>query len=205
VVSVSGEVLPPEGDPEACGRQLRSDARKNRARLLEAAEEVFAEKGIAVPIDDVARRAGVGVGTLYRHFPTKEALFAAVVTTRLEHLRDESRCLLDNPDPGGALFVFAKHLGEQAAAKHDLADALAEAGIDVKADMADVMDEMNVNVQELISRAQECGTIRDDLSAKELFGLVVGSCLAAHHQGLDAEAQQRLIGVVFDGMRRVAG
>jgi AcrR family transcriptional regulator len=204
-VSLSGEVLPPEGDPEDCGRRLRSDARKNRARLLEAAEAVFAEKGIAVPIDDVARRAGLGVGTLYRHFPTKEALFAAVVVTRLEQLRDESRCLLEDPDPGAALFVFATHLGEQAAAKHDLADALAAAGIDVKADMADVMDEMNANVQGLITRAQQCGAIRDDLTAQELFGLVMGSCIAAHHQGLDAEAQQRLIGVVFDGMRQLPG
>ena len=67
-------------------RPLRADARRNRAKVLEAAEEVFASEGLAVPIDEVARRAGVGVGTVYRHFPTKEALFEAIVVARLEAL-----------------------------------------------------------------------------------------------------------------------
>ena len=80
-----------EEGTEGCSRPLRADARKNRARLLAAAEEVFAEQGVSVPIDDVAQRAGVGVGTLYRHFPTKEALFVAVVATRFENSCATSR------------------------------------------------------------------------------------------------------------------
>ena len=203
-MSLSGEGLSPvEEVPEGCGRPLRADARKNRARLLAAAEEVFAEKGVSVPIDEVARRAGVGVGTLYRHFPTKEALFVAVVATHLEDLRDESRLLLEAPDPGEALFVFIEHLGQQVLVKHDLADALAEAGIDIKAEMAGEMAEMNDNVQRLIVRAQEAGAIRDDVCVKEVFGLVVGSCMAAKQHGADRGAQERMIGVVLDGLRRV--
>ncbi|MBV8462974.1 MAG: TetR/AcrR family transcriptional regulator, partial [Acidimicrobiales bacterium] len=122
-----------------CDRPLRADARKNRARLLAAAEEVFAEGGVSVPVDDVARRAGVGVGTFYRHFPTKEALLVAVIGTRIERLRDRSACLLEADDPGAAFFEFAAHLSEEIAAKSDLAYALAEAGIDIKAEMADLM------------------------------------------------------------------
>lgn len=204
MVSLKGEGLAPVEDGiQGCGRALRSDARKNRARLLAAAEEVFAEQGVSVPVDDVARRAGVGVGTLYRHFPTKEALYLAVVATHVEDLRDESRCLLGAPDPGEALFVFLQHLGEQVLVKHDLADALVEAGIDIKAEMAGVMDEMKENVQTLFARAQEAGAIRDDVGAEEVFGLVIGSCMAAKQHGADRGAQQRMIGVVLDGLRRV--
>jgi AcrR family transcriptional regulator len=183
-------------------RALRSDARRNRERLLVAAEEVFAERGVSVPVDEVAERAGVGVGTLYRHFPTKEALFVAVVATRLEDLCEESRRWRDAPDPGAALFAFADRLGSEVSVKHDLADALAEAGIDVKAEMADVMEEMTSNVEALISRAQQSGDIRDDVAAKELFGLVVATCTASKMQGLDDEGRRRMIGVVFDGLRR---
>jgi AcrR family transcriptional regulator len=190
------------GHDDPCGRPLRSDARKNRARLLAAAEEAFAEQGAAVPIDEVARRAGVGVGTLYRHFPTKEALFVAIVGARLERLRDASACLLTAEDAGQAFFSFAEHLGEEIAAKADLAFALAEAGIDIKAEMADVMGELHANVEELIARAQRAGAVRDDLTPEETFSLVSGSCIAAQQHGFDPGLQQRMLTVVFDGLRR---
>jgi AcrR family transcriptional regulator len=183
-------------------RALRADARKNRERLLAAAEEVFAEKGVSVPVDDVAGRAGVGVGTLYRHFPTKEALIAAVLATRLEALCADSRAASNAADPGPALFAFAERMGAEVATKHDLADALAEAGIDVKAEMGDVMDEMRANVESLIARAQQSGAVRDDVAASELFGLVVATCSAAKLQGLGDDGRRRMIAVVFDGLRR---
>ncbi len=87
---------------------MRADALKNRERILEAAETTFASLGLSVPIDVVAQRAGVGVGTLYRHFPTKEALFEAIVTTRLEDLLDETKTRCDASDPGDAFFVFLR-------------------------------------------------------------------------------------------------
>jgi AcrR family transcriptional regulator len=192
---------PAEDTPCAGARAQRADARKNRERLLVAAEEVFAEKGVSVPVDEVACRAGVGVGTLYRHFPTKEALIAAVLTTRLEELCAESRAASLAPDPGAALFAFAEKLGAEVAVKHDLADALAEAGIDVKAEMGDASQEMKANMEALIARAQESGAVRDDVGAEELFGLVVATCSAAKLQGLEESGRQRMIGVVFDGLR----
>jgi AcrR family transcriptional regulator len=82
---------------DRCLRPLRADARRNRAKVLSAAEEVFASEGPAVPIDEVARRAGVGVGTVYRHLPTKQALFEAIVVARIEALieRGEELCTVD--------------------------------------------------------------------------------------------------------------
>src|SRR6516165_10830108 len=93
-------------------KPLRADAERNRRRLLAVAQEVFAAEGLAVPIDEIARRAGLGVGTLYRHFPTKEALFAAIVTERMKAVVDDARSLRDVGDPGEALLGF---LGRMAA------------------------------------------------------------------------------------------
>ena len=85
--------------------------------MLEAAEEVFASEGLAVPIDEVARRAGVGVGTVYRHFPTKEALFEAIVVARLEALVERAEELCTSDDPGAAMFTFISELVDLAVKK----------------------------------------------------------------------------------------
>jgi AcrR family transcriptional regulator len=87
-------------------RQPRSDSLRNRVRILEAAEEVFGSEGLSVPIDDIAERAGVGVGTIYRHFPTKETLFEAIVLRHFERLVDEARRRGAAEDAAGALFGF---------------------------------------------------------------------------------------------------
>ena len=109
-------------------RPLRADARRNREQVLRAAREAFAESGYGVPLDEIAARAGVGPGTVYRHFPAKEALFQAVVTARIEDLLGDARARADNDDPGGAFFGFLGRVAEEAAAKRDLPDAIAIAG-----------------------------------------------------------------------------
>src|SRR3954466_6963506 len=91
-------------------RPLRADAVRNRARVLEVAYETLAAEGVGVPIDEIARRAGVGAGTVYRHFPTKEALLAAVVEDRLRSIIDVGRDLLTNEEPGQALFAFLRSM-----------------------------------------------------------------------------------------------
>ena len=117
-------------------RPLRADAARNRARVLEVAYETFADEGLAVPIDEIARRAGVGAGTVYRHFPTKEDLFRAVVEDRMRRIVDEGRALADGDDPGEALFIFLRSMVLQwGATDRGLADALAGVGIDVEAAM----------------------------------------------------------------------
>ena len=110
--------------PAATGRPMRADAVKNRQRILEAAEEVFAVRGVAAPIDAVAERAGVGVGTLYRHFPNKEALFEAIVLTRLEELARTATAPPGPGDAGEAFFSYLREFAGKVSNKHDLIDAL---------------------------------------------------------------------------------
>src|ERR1700734_3523975 len=106
------------------GRPLRADAARNREKVLRAAREAFAESGYGVPLDEIAARAGVGPGTVYRHFPTKEALFEAVVTARLEDLLEDGRRRARTDDPEAAFFGFMARVAEEGMAKRDLPDAI---------------------------------------------------------------------------------
>jgi AcrR family transcriptional regulator len=189
-----------DGRPEA--RPMRADAMKNRARILEAAEEIFATEGVSVPIDKVAERAGLGVGTLYRHFPTKEALFEAIVVDRLQDLLELGRAKREAPDPGAAMFDFLRQFSQQASAKRDLFEALGSAGIDIKSQCAELMDEMKQNIDALRRRAVAAGALRPDVSTDEMVGLVMGACEAGGHTGTDAAGLARLVEIVCDGLRR---
>ena len=106
-------------------RPMRADAARNRAKVLEVAYETFAAEGVAVPIDEIARRAGVGAGTVYRHFPTKEALFQAVFEDRVRHIVDDGRALVASEGPGEALYAFMRDILQTGTADHGLFDALA--------------------------------------------------------------------------------
>src|ERR1700754_3453878 len=120
-------------------RALRADAARNRARVLEVAYDTFAAEGLAVPIDEIARRAGVGAGTVYRHFPTKEDLYRAVVADRITNIIGSGRALLDTGEPGEALFTFLRSMVLQwGATDQGLAEALAGVGIDVATALPDV-------------------------------------------------------------------
>lgn len=181
-------------------RPMRADAVKNRRSILDAAEAVFATEGLSVPVDVVAERAGVGVGTLYRHFPTKEALFEAIVTTRLQELVDSANQAATADDPGEALFSFLRTFGNQASVKHDVVDALSVAGVDIKSRCAALFDELQIRIQHLLERAAAFGAVRSDVTTAEVIGLVVGACHAAEQVGLGA-APERMLDVVCDGLR----
>ena len=188
------------GGPEAC-RPMRADAVKNRQRILDAAEAIFATEGLSVPIDTVAERAGVGVGTLYRHFPTKEALFQAIVTARLEYLLNAARARAGSPEPGDALFSFLSEFAQQASAKHDLFDALSSAGIDIKSSCAEMVEEMKRSIDVLVQRAVAAKRVRADVTTDEMIGLVVGVCQGGGHAGYDDVTVQRMVQIVCDGLR----
>jgi AcrR family transcriptional regulator len=194
-------------EPDGTGaKPMRADAVKNRQRILEAAEAIFATEGLSVPIDTVAEQAGVGVGTLYRHFPTKEALFEAIVTARLEDLLRIAKEHADAPDAGQALFSFLGEFATQASAKHDLFDALSSAGIDIKSSCAEMMDDMKRSIDVLLQRAVASQSVRSDVSTDEMIGLVVGACQSGSHAGYDDATVQRMVRVVCDGLRlRVTG
>jgi AcrR family transcriptional regulator len=180
---------------------MRTDAVKNRQRILDAAEEVFAAQGVGVPIDVVAERAGLGVGTLYRHFPNKEALFEAIVTDRISELLATAHEFEVAEDPGQAIFAFLSEFAGQASAKRDLFEALSSAGIDLKERCGDLFDELMKSVTTLLDRAVEAGAVRSDVAANEVVGLIVGTCHAAGESGLDDSALHRMVAVVMDGLR----
>ncbi len=179
---------------------LRADARRNRDLILRAADEAFAAEGLGVPVDEIARRAGVGAGTLYRHFPTKEALFEAVLVAHMDRLARLAEELSQRDDPEQALFEFMTDLGREAASKKNLIDALVGAGVDVQATASESKRAVETAFCSLLSRAQAAGTIRQDVTVDDLFGLVMGTCAMAHHPSSDA-SQARMLAIVFDGMK----
>lgn len=190
------------GQSAAVARPLRADAARNRARILEAAENVFATEGLAVPIDVVAEKAGVGVGTLYRHFPTKEDLFEAIVLERLSNLVCQCEAYETAEDPREALFSYMGQIAQQALAKHDLFDALTSAGVDFKENCAGKMEEMIDLFERLTRRAVEAGTIRAEVSGKDLLGLVMGVIHATAESGdKDGTRVARMLAIVCDGLR----
>jgi AcrR family transcriptional regulator len=180
-------------------RQLRADAARNRARVLEVAYETFAAEGLSVPIDEIARRAGVGAGTVYRHFPTKEALFQAVIENRMQRLVDDGYALLKSDAPGEAIFTFLRSIVLQWGAKdRGLVDALAGFGIDVASAAPDAEDAFLAVLGELLRAAQTAGTARTDVGTAEVKALLVG-CQAM--QTYNGDLAERVVDVVFDGFR----
>lgn len=182
------------------GQGRRADARRNRAQILAAADAVFAEEGVGVPVDAIARRAGVGVGTLYRHFPTKEKLFEAVLVTHLERLVGEAAQWVHSDDPCGALFGFLRRMAEEATSKRDLVDALAGAGIDVKDSAGATKERLEAAIESLLERAQAAGAVRPDVTLSDLIGLVMGACVASDTLTVTC-SRARMMEVVCDGLR----
>jgi AcrR family transcriptional regulator len=180
-------------------RPLRADAARNRARVLEVAYDTFAADGLAVPIDEIARRAGVGAGTVYRHFPTKEDLYCAVIEDRINRIVEDGRALLASADPGEALFAFLRSMVLQwGATDRGLSEALAGLGIDVNAAVPHVEEAFLGLIGEMLRAGQKAGTVRSDLDVRDVKTIIVG---AQAIQSYNAEAAERLTEVVLDGLR----
>lgn len=186
-------------------KRPRADALRNMAKVLRAAEEVFSEGGLSAPIDEVARRAGVGVGTVYRHFPTKEALFEAIVVTKLEALAERAERLAADPDPVQALFAHISELVSQAVAKKDLVDELGRWGFEpLERVHAEVKERLTKAGDALLRRAQAAGAVRADVSSDDLSAMVMGTCEGASCPFVDpkrrAELAQRMVEVLCAGL-----
>jgi AcrR family transcriptional regulator len=181
-------------------RELRSDAARNRTRILDAAEQVFGERGTAASTEEVARRAGVGIGTVFRHFPTKEALLEQLLRTRLAQLAAAADALAPDAE-GQALFAFFRHLVEQASKKRAVVQALAAAGVDVTELMTGAGRELRAAVGRLLGRAQQAGLVRDDVGVAEVLGILIGMAHAAEQGAWNQRMQRRTLAVIFDGLR----
>jgi AcrR family transcriptional regulator len=185
--------LPPEPTAEpAAGRPQRSDAARNREKVLRAAREAFAESGYGVPLDEIAARAGVGPGTVYRHFPAKEALFEAVVTARITDLVSDARARADAADPGQAFFGFLTRIAAEAAAKRDLPDAISVAG--------SLREDLFAALDLLLRRAQQAGAVRAEIRIADLIVLLKGM-LTGLAGSSDPALHERVFAVLADGLR----
>jgi AcrR family transcriptional regulator len=177
-------------------RSLRADAQRNRERVLNAAREAFAASGYGVPLDEIAALAGVGPGTVYRHFPSKEALFEAVTAARVRDLIDDARGRAGDADPGRAFFGFLGRIRQEAAAKRDLPDAIAVAG-SLQADLSDAIDV-------LLRRAQQAGAVRPEVTTPDLLVLLKALLRSVHDLppgAADSALTDRLLAVIADGLR----
>jgi AcrR family transcriptional regulator len=187
--------------PNAPDPPRRADARINRSRILDVAEEVFGAGGELTSTEEVARLAGVGIATVFRHFPTKAALLEAVLVRRLERLRDQATDLAATADPRRALFDFFTATVADAATKIAIADALVDIGGNRPAGRAErASGELRQAVGVLLEQAQNAGAVRDDIGLPEFYALLIGMSRAAAHGRLDQSDQARALAVVFDGL-----
>ncbi|GAA2907512.1 TetR family transcriptional regulator [Actinoplanes cyaneus] len=181
--------MPEDGPP------LRADAQRNRARILDAAETVFAESGAGASTEQVARRAGVAIGTVFRHFPTKDDLLAAIMKRLLTRLIAEAG-ELSGPD---GLFEFFTRLTAQAAGKRSVVELLARAGVDVQLPQA--VTHLEQAVGTLLAQAQAVGTVRPEIQLPEVMALLISVTQGALHGGWDTSLRERTLAVIFTGLR----
>jgi AcrR family transcriptional regulator len=180
-------------------RALRADAARNRSLLLAAATEEFAAHGMDASVADIARRAGIGKGTVFRHFPTKDDLLAAVVQDRVDSLAALAAALCSRDDPGPALFEFLA----EAAGKQQQLDLsfLRDAG-DINARLRSSRDRLFTAIVALVSRAQAAGAVRADVTGLDVILMMcVPSHVVSFVPGADPELWRRYLALVIDGLR----
>lgn len=165
---------------------MRADAARNREKVLVAARELFAEQGFDVPLDEIAAKAGVGPGTVYRHFPTKQALFQAVTEARVSAMIASAE---PSADAGADLFAFLGKMADEATAKRDMSDAIAVP--------SELRDSLHATLGGLLARAQEAGAVRADITTKDLVALMKGM-LQSMHEGANPAV---LLQIVLSGLQ----
>ena len=181
-------------------RKPRADAIRNRERVLEAAKAVFSAGGPDASLEAVARRAGVGIGTLYRHFPTREALFEAVYRREVQQLSELAESLKSEADPVDALRRWLRSNVEFVATKKGMSAALALAVQSSSELTAFSFDRLTKAVGALLDRAVAAGEIRSDISPEDLLRALVGMCYL-HDQPGWQKSVVRLLDVFVDGLR----
>ena len=185
-------------------RKPRADAQRNRERVLQAAKSVFTAGGSDASLEAVAKRAGVGIGTLYRHFPTREALFEAVYRREVEHLSELAERLKDEAVPVDALRCWLRSVVEFIATKRGMTAALA---IAVQGDSelrAYSFDRMTKAAGLLLDRAVAAGEIRSGVSSEDLIRALIGMCILDNQPGWQTSVL-RLIEIFVDGLRVSVG
>jgi AcrR family transcriptional regulator len=181
---------------------MRADAQRNYARLLDAASAAFIEHGADdVSLEEIARRAGVGIGTLYRHFPTRQALLEAVYRDQVDLLRARAEELLRAESPGDALGAWLRALVKFSSTKHSLTSALL-ATLGKDSDLLSSCGRVIRGAAEaLLARAQQAGVIRPDADAGDVIRLVHAVNIATQRGPADPGQADRMLALILDGLR----
>jgi AcrR family transcriptional regulator len=188
------------GSGAAASRPQRADARRNAERVLVAAHEVFDEQGADASLEEIARRAGVGIGTLYRHFPTRDVLVQTVMQEELDALEARAAELLAADDPADALATWLReHLAAAAVCRGLGASAMIKM-LDHESD-ALPCESMRRAGAELVARAQEAGVVRSDVDIDDLMRLVNAIGLATEDAPGGPAQAEHLLAVVIAGIR----
>ena len=184
-------------------KTLRADAKENREQILQTAYKIFAEKGLSVPISEIAREAGVGVGTVYRHFPTKELLFNAVNISYKQKLTEEAKSFINHIDPGKAFFDFFYLTMEYGFTNRAVRDAFRIGTFRARTATSGVLLDFQSACANLLTRAQQSKAVREDIDIMDLFVLMSGLLMVVDEPE-DVSNKSRftqLMSVVCDGLR----
>ena len=191
----------PASTTETAPRRRRADAERNRARVLDAARTLFAERGDNVPMEEVAREAGVGIGTLYRHFPTKEAMVEAAAQQRfgdiLTYYREVCR---ERPEPLEALSLLLTHIGETQVRDRGFCSVV-EATVGSGEAPGELRAEFEAELVDLIDKGRADGTIREDVEGADILAVTCGLATVVSRASGD---WHRFVEIVIAGLRRSA-
>jgi AcrR family transcriptional regulator len=178
---------------------MRKDALRNRERLLEAADAMFREHGLDVSVGDIADAAGVGRGTLFRHFKHKEALIAAITAMRIQEAIDSGRLLLevDEPDESELIFAYVAEIVERQQENRALLQAVTDEMLLGVPELAAVHADLHDLLEDMLARGRRAGSIRPEATVDDLMALVKGLCMyPITEQPLDADTVQRHLDLV---------
>ena len=193
------------GSSTGTARRLRADAQRNAERLLGAARAVFAEHGPEASLEEVARRAGVGIGTLYRHYPTRQALLEAVFRDDVDSARTRAEALLQSDDPLDAFTTWLHDQLGQARLCRGLGASVMITMLDEHPDFPTPCDAMRESGAALLARAQESGHLRADASIDDLLRLA-SAIVMVTEDAPDGTAQaERMFALMMDGVREPVG
>jgi AcrR family transcriptional regulator len=192
---------PGPAGPAAAGggpRRLRADAERNRAVLLDAAREVFAEQGLEAPLEEIALRAGVGIATLYRRFPTRAQLVAAALVDKVTQYAQAAEQALAIPDPWAGFVSYVERICDLQADDRGLSDLLSMA-LPADEDIEQLRRLANDRVAELVGRAKAAGRLRQEFAPEDLLLLLVAHAAVVHATREDApSAGRRFVALMLD-------
>lgn len=182
-------------------RPLRADAERNRRRVLEVAQHVFAKSGVNVPIDEIAKAAGLGVGTLYRHFPTKEALVVAIVCEDMgESTKNIREAAASGEAAGEKFFSFLTRMIEGWSQKKAFMEMLHSGNVDLS-ELVRAKQKFHEALGKLLERAQAEGSVRGGITELEVMAVVSSTIMTLDRHDISPEGRERVLAMFYDGLR----